>query len=147
MVDWVGPVDWFRLMDEDGWSQAELVADGLRQQSAPNQVAGQFIERFLLRPIARQQDLAATRRHLIASSALYFADRLPRVQLHYGEEDGMVPAVNGTALRVRMASRPPECVESFFYEGAGHDLDPPVAFARTRRFLLESLTGPLSACR
>lgn len=147
VVDWAGPTDWFSLMAGGGWTQAELVKDGLRNRSAPHQVAGQFIERFLSAPISRSQGLAETRRHLLASSPLHFAASLPRTQLHYGEDDVMVPVVNGRVLSGQMGIRPQGCLEAFFYANAGHDLDEPAVFESSRRFLLDTLTGVSPSCR
>lgn len=130
VVAWSAPVDHFRLMAHGGWTKQEEIAEGLREKSPGNGIGGQFIETFLRGAIEREQSLAETRLHLIASSPLYFAERLPLVQLHNGVEDTMVPIANGEALKAAARN-----VEAFFYPGFGHDADPPSVYKHARRFL------------
>ena len=40
VVDWAGPSDLFRLMGQDGWTQREAVAEGLRYRSPPRGIGG-----------------------------------------------------------------------------------------------------------
>lgn len=136
VVAWAAPTDHFQLMGQGGWTRQEAVAQGLREHSAPNGIGGQFIETFLRSALAGERPLAETRHHLIASSPLYFAGRLPRIQIHYGVDDPIVPLVNGKALASAAKN-----VETFFYPGFGHDTDRDAASRESRRFLLEIL-GP-----
>ena len=135
IIDWAGPVDWFQLMNEQGWTQKELVEDGLRIKSLPGQPGGQFIERFLKRSIEGKSHLKDVRLHMIASSPLYHVSLLPPVQLHYGIEDWMVPVANGGMLSdaLRREGHKASLSESYFYENAGHDLDLPLALERSRK--------------
>ncbi|HUQ31630.1 MAG TPA: prolyl oligopeptidase family serine peptidase [Pyrinomonadaceae bacterium] len=144
VVEWAGPTDWFELMGTGGWTEQELYAEGLRTRAGPSETGGQNIERFLLKAIRGEETLFAVRRRMLASSPLYFARRLPRVQLHYGEEDSSVPARNGRALaaRLRLRTQTAPRFEAHFYPGAGHDTDRIVAPILTRQFLTESLLKP-----
>jgi tetratricopeptide (TPR) repeat protein len=140
VLDWAGPVDWFNLMDQLGFTQQEFAYAGLINHSSPFQIGGQFIEWFLIKSIKGQEDLAMVRRRLIASSPLYFLDRLPIVQAHYGIEDGIVPMINGLAIQQELNKRIKEGAQGvFFHSDAGHDLDPMIAFEKSRDFLLQML--------
>ncbi|KUG09072.1 alpha/beta hydrolase family protein [Solirubrum puertoriconensis] len=65
--------------------------------------------------------LAQARHRLLASSPLYFAARLPRVQLHLGSRDYIVPPAEGERLHEALRSLGRETeVEYFRYEGRDH---------------------------
>ncbi len=143
VLDWAGPVDWFNLMDQLGFTQQEFANAGLINHSSPSQTGGQFIEWFLIKSIKGQEDLAKIRKRLIASSPLYFLDQLPIVQAHYGIEDGVVPMNNGKAIQQELNKRIKERFQGvFFHSDAGHDLDPMIAFEKSRDFLLQMLKQP-----
>jgi dipeptidyl aminopeptidase/acylaminoacyl peptidase len=80
---------------------------------------------------------------MIASSPLYFARRLPLVQLHYGYEDTSVPVRNGLELvaQLRRSKGAGARFEAFFYPGEGHDTDRIAAPVHTRRFITNALLG------
>jgi hypothetical protein len=139
-VAWAAPTDWFEAMGTEGWSQREHVEEGLRRRSVPGEVGGQFIDYFLRPAIEGRRDLAATRLHLIASSPLYFAGRLRSVQAHWGEEDGIVPVLNGRTLAARAAAAG-STLDARFHPGAGHDQDRVLAPLQTASFLREALFG------
>lgn len=153
VVSWAAPTDWFAGMDLGGWTQAELVADGLRHRAAPGETGGQFIHYFLDAAREGRRGLDATRRHLMASSPLYTAERLPLAQVHWGLEDSIVPPVNGRALvaRVEAARGAGPCLDARFHPRAGHDQDRQRAPAQSRAFLLAALgldgSAPVEACR
>lgn len=152
VVSWAAPTDWFRHMGLDGWTQHELVEDGLRHRAVPGETGGQFINYFLSAPLDGRRGLAGTRRHLIASSPLYFAERLPLAQVHWGLEDTIVPAVNGEAFvaRYERARGEGPCLSVRFHPVAGHDQDRQLAPMQTREFLLaafETTSRDLAACR
>lgn len=132
VVAWAGPTDHFFEMTQSGWTPRERAAEGLRVKSDVTGIGGQFIETFLAKP----RDVAAQRLHVFASSPLWFADRLPPAQAHYGEDDNIVSAGNGRALRAKNKS-----VELVIHKEAGHDLDKWKAFAETKRFLIQRLTA------
>ncbi|HYC92371.1 MAG TPA: prolyl oligopeptidase family serine peptidase [Thermoanaerobaculia bacterium] len=137
---WAAPTDHFFEMVQSGWTPRERAAEGLRVKADVFGIGGQFLETFLARP----RSVAEQRLHLIASSALWFAERLPATQAHYGLDDNMVSVRNGRALASRNGK-----VEMVFHEEAGHDLDKEKAYRETRRFLAERLlnVGRASARR
>jgi hypothetical protein len=51
VVEWAGPTDWFELMGTEGWTERELIAEGLRTRANPSETGGQNVERFLLKAI------------------------------------------------------------------------------------------------
>jgi hypothetical protein len=143
VLDWAGPVDWFNLMGQFGFTQQEFANAGLINHSSPFQIGGQFIEWFLIKSTKGQEDLGKVRSRLIASSPLYFLDRLPVVQAHYGIEDGIVPMSNGKAIQRELNKRPKEEAQAvFFHADAGHHLDPMIAFEKSRDFLKQMLKQP-----
>jgi pimeloyl-ACP methyl ester carboxylesterase len=141
VVEWAGPSDWFELMAEQGWTQQELVEEGLRVHAKPYETAGQFIERFLLKAINGTWNLEETRLKMIASSPLYFASSLPNLQIHHGVEDYNVPIANAHALAdsLKKKGRAGNDFEPYFYEGFGHDTDVQVATERSHKFLTEKM--------
>ena len=143
VVDWAGPVDWFELMATEGWTQKEIVADGLLNEAASKDDGGQFIERYLTKAIAGKWNLQQARLKMLAGSPLYFAERLPKTQIHYGMEDEMVPIANGYALDriMRKANRNSVKFESFFHLNAGHDLNPAIASDESKKFVLSLLSS------
>jgi tetratricopeptide (TPR) repeat protein len=140
VLDWAGPVDWFNLMNELGYTQEEFVDAGLINRSTPFQVGGQFIEWYLLKNIQGKDGLAEARNRIIASSPLYFLSRLPLVQAHYGVEDGIVPMRNGMAIQSELNKRAKKKNQGvFFHQNVGHDLDQMIAFGESRKFLMQML--------
>ena len=141
VLDWVGPMEWFELMGSGGWSQRELAADGLRMKATPRESGGQFIERYLKKSVDGTRGLNEVRLQMIASSPLYFARRLPRLEAHYGIEDDMVPIRNGEALRAALNhhGEPRASSKFFFHKNAGHDLNRTIAFRESRAFVLDVL--------
>lgn len=138
VVSWAAPTDWLSGMDLGGWTQRELVEDGLRNRAAPGETGGQFINYFLSSAIAGRRGFDETRLHLIASSPLHFAERLPLAQVHWGLEDAIVPPVNGRALVTRheRAGGSKQCLDARFHPEAGHDQDRQMAPRLSREFLL-----------
>ena len=145
-VAWAAPTDWFELMGSAGWTQRELVGQALRHRAEPDEAGGQFINYFLTGALDDRGDLAGTRRHIIASSPLYFADRLPATQIHYGTDDGIVPERNGRKLAQQAEALPAGCLEAFFHQGAGHDQDLFEAPRASRRFLMRLVNRTLPPC-
>lgn len=143
VVEWAGPADWFDCMSEQGWTQQELVEEGLRIHAKPYETAGQFIERFLLKAIDGTWNLTATRLKMIASSPLYFTFSLPVLQIHHGVEDYNVPIANARALAdsLKKSKSGKQGREAYFYEGFGHDTDVETARERSHRFLKEMMSA------
>ncbi|HVE55677.1 MAG TPA: hypothetical protein VNB22_02550 [Pyrinomonadaceae bacterium] len=140
VLDWAGPVDWFELMGTGGWTQKEIATDALFNKATPKEDGGQFIERFLAKSVEGKNKLLLreVRLKMLASSPLYFARKLPpRLQIHYGIEDEMVPFANGQQLAqaIRSQKRKASMFEAFFYPNAGHDLDQKMAYRQSKIFL------------
>ncbi|HUR79392.1 MAG TPA: prolyl oligopeptidase family serine peptidase, partial [Thermoanaerobaculia bacterium] len=130
VVAWAAPSDHFFEMVQSGWTPLERVAEGVRVKADVFGMGGQFIETFL----SKQRSVAETRLHLIASSPLWFAERLPPAQAHYGLDDNIVSAGNGRALAARNSS-----IEMIWHAEAGHDLDKAKAASESKRFVLQRL--------
>jgi hypothetical protein len=141
VVDVSGPADWFYLMGTNGWTEQELWAEALRTHANTQETGGQNLERFMMRAIEGKADLAAVRHNMIASSPLYFAERLPLAQLHYGMEDTSVPVRNGRQLVAEMkrAGVPASRYEAYFYPNEGHDTDRINGPAIIRKFISRHL--------
>ncbi|MEO8649669.1 MAG: hypothetical protein ABI539_10935 [Acidobacteriota bacterium] len=139
VVSWSGPVDWFDLMGTAGWPEKAIIADALLKRAEPEENGGQFIRTFLMAAISGRNDLARVRMHMLQSSPLYFADRLPELEAYYGIEDAMVPVRNGVALERAIKGGRSRVV---FHSDAGHDLDPKLAFPQSKAFLLKLLSRP-----
>ena len=138
VVAWAAPTDHFTpRIEQSGWARRESVELGLRHESPPSAVGGQFIELFLRGAIARKHELGDVRRHLLAGSPLYFADTLPATQIHYGEDDRIVPQRNGREL----ARRRPDA-DAHFYPRHGHDTDSATAYRLTGAFFAKMLLAP-----
>ena len=127
---WSAPADHFFEMVQSGWTPRERAAEGLRLNADVFGMGGQFLETFLAKP----RSVKEQRLHLLASSPLWFADRLPATQAHYGVDDNMVSVGNGRALASRNAK-----IEMVFHQEAGHDLDKEKAYRETARFLRQRL--------
>lgn len=94
-----------------------------------------------MRAIEGKASLADVRHNMIASSPLYFADRLrARTQLHYGLEDPSVPSRNGRAFvaKLKRKAQTAKIFQAFFYPGEGHDTDR-LAMPEAAKFILKSL--------
>lgn len=141
VVAWSAPVDFFQAMGAHGWSPREVAGDALRYRAEPKEDGGQFVATFLAQAIAGKRGLEEVRMHMIASSALYFADHLPRTQIHQGVEDEMVGVANGRSLSAafRRLRRSPATFQVILHPGAGHDLYKPVAWQRSREFIMARL--------
>lgn len=135
VVNWSGPTDWFYLMGTEGWTEQELWSEALRTRATPLQTGGQNVERFLKRAIDGDATLAQVRHRMIASSPLYFAQRLPLSQHHYGLEDTSVPVRNGRQLEARLKDRAVPKSVFYFYPDQGHDTDRLLAPEYSRQFI------------
>jgi hypothetical protein len=71
--------------------------------------------------INQQVTLEETRLKMIASSPLYFCERLPRTQMHFGEKDDITPAAQGQLLFDAMNNRGlQDKIALFIYPNRGH---------------------------
>jgi hypothetical protein len=139
VASWSGPAGWIENMPQFGWSQFELVREGIGTKAPPNSEAGQAIRTFLKPAIEGQMDLGQTRDRLIASSPIYFLSQLAPAQLHYGVNDNTVSVEEGKSIEAalaRLASKRPE-VSVINNEDGGHDLNPKISVPATKAFLLK----------
>jgi dipeptidyl aminopeptidase/acylaminoacyl peptidase len=114
VVELFGPTDFF---DPNFRDDLEALVNGT-DDSRPG--VG-FLKTEILEPyINGGTTLDDARRALIRRSAIYFADRLPPVQIHHGTADEIVPISQSDRLaaQLEMINRP---VEYFQYPGVGHD--------------------------
>jgi tetratricopeptide (TPR) repeat protein len=141
VIDWSGPADWFELMATEGWTQQEIMADGLLNRAKPEDDGGQFVETFLAKVLEGKWGLREVRSKMLASSPLYFLESLPRTQIHYGIEDEMVPTANGYAIEssMRKSGRKTPNFEAFFYPNVGHDLNYKIASRASKKAVLSLL--------
>lgn len=138
VIDLAGPTDWFDAMNELGWKKRETVEAGLFNKSDNFQIGGQTIGWAFKKSIEGKEGFKEARLRYIASSPLYFANRLPYTQLYYGEEDLIVPVANGKNLAERLEKKSQK-FEFFIHKGEGHDLDKNATAANCRRLLLSML--------
>ena len=136
-VAWAAPTDWFELMGQNGWTLRQTAEESVHLQSSLTGIGGQFLNTFLRRLVAGEETVDAARMRMIASSPLYFAERIGCMQAHWGVEDVIVPVRNGRELAAR-ASRTP-CFQAIFHEEAGHDQDRILAPLQSAVFLRRGL--------
>jgi len=80
-----------------------------------------FLKAEVLDPyIQGELPLEEARMALLRRSALYFADRLPPIQIHHGTADEIVPISQSDRL-VAQLERSNLPVEYFQYPGVGHE--------------------------
>jgi dienelactone hydrolase len=78
----------------------------------------QFLDALTKGSATREQ----TRMKMIASSPLYFCERLPKTQVHFGDNDKITPATEGQLIVNAMKSKGLETnIESFVYNGRSHE--------------------------
>ena len=115
------PTDWMQLMaraDDDWPARIHEMANSYTGPTDDR--AAQFFEWFLQdRNHLTNQEI---RHRLIASSPLYFAERLPPTLVHQGTHDKAVPCVNAAALSDRFLALEldREKYKVIFHEGSGH---------------------------
>jgi hypothetical protein len=100
-----GPVDHFHAQDPaEGWTSAEILRDAMSdgRPATLDEAGGQDFDHFFHRVFGDGETLAAVRHRMIASSPLYFADRLPEIHAFYGAGDRSVPIANPRLLRAAM---------------------------------------------
>ena len=138
VLAWSAPSGWIEGMPHRGFTQREVVGEGLRRRSAPAMIAGQSVRTFLRHAVEGRETLAQVRARLIASSPEYFFSRLPTTQAHYGQDDAIVEPANGARLRAAAARDPTAAsrVTVVFHAEGGHDLDPARAVPLSKEFLL-----------
>ncbi|MSR84581.1 MAG: peptidase [Candidatus Latescibacteria bacterium] len=132
VVDFFGPTD---LLDVFG---QEVAAEALlgKGRLLPGL---DYLNRTLLQPLKQGTlGIPEARLELIRRSPVYFADRLPAVQVHHGTADSLVPVSQAQRLidaMQRLGRAAPE-FQSYLYPGGGHDpLSLPGSLGRAQLFL------------
>ena len=140
VVEFFGPTDFFGPFVQDVLEEALL--GSLRELPALETLYEQFIL-----PLKNGEiTIADMRPELVRRSPVYFADRLPQLQVHHGTADETVPVGEAERLievMMGLGRSEPE-FEWYLYEGGGHDPLLPGAIGRTRDFL-SRLVSPLIA--
>jgi dipeptidyl aminopeptidase/acylaminoacyl peptidase len=138
VVEFFGPTDFF------GPFVREVVEDAL-DGSVRDLPGVSFLDEEFIQPLSRGEvSIAEMRLELLRRSPVYFADRLPDLQVHHGTEDDVVPV--GEAERLievmeGLGRTQPE-FEAYIYEGGGHDpLSLPGSLPRTQAFLERLVAG------
>jgi dipeptidyl aminopeptidase/acylaminoacyl peptidase len=140
VVEFFGPTDFFGPFVQDVVEEALL--GSLRDLPGLEFLNDEFIQ-----PLKNGElTIADVRPELIRRSPVYFAERLPQLQVHHGTADQTVPV--GEAQRLievmqRQGRGEPE-FEWYLYQGGGHDPLLPGAIGRTREFL-SRLVAPMLA--
>lgn len=83
-----------------------------------------YSEYFVAGLLDEGMDLDDARARMLSCSPLYFAERLPSLQVHHGTADENVPFEQAEALAERMTElgRSAPLYELFVYEGSDHEL-------------------------
>ena len=114
VVDVFGPTDFF----DPAFRPA---VDTLAAGGTDGRPGTEFLKETVLLPyLSGALSLAEGRQAMIRRSAMYFADRLPPVQVHHGTADNVVPISQSERLvaRLRELGKP---VEYYAYPGMGHE--------------------------
>ena len=132
VVEFFGPTDFF------GPFVREVVEDAL--DGTVRDLPGvDFLNEAFIQPLKTgEMSVAEVRMEMLRRSPVYFADRLPDLQVHHGTNDTVVPVGEGerlTEVMLGLGRGAPE-FESYIYQGGTHDptsLDG--SLPRTRTFL------------
>jgi len=138
VVDFFGPVDFLGNFAQEVFEQA-LLGD------LPAQPGIDWLAQHLVVPL-RDGLLTVdqVRLELIRRSPVYFADRLPALQIHHGTDDLVVPLAESCRLE-QVTSALGLAPEFFVYpDGGHHPLTLPQSLARMSRFL-DPLRTPVLA--
>ena len=97
------------------------------------------LDSMFIQPLKRGElTIDDVRSELTRRSAVYYAERIPDLQIHHGTEDNTVPVGEAERLievMLGLGRGAPE-FESYLYEGGGHDpLTLNGSFTRAREFL------------
>ncbi len=143
VVEFFGPTDFFGPFVQD------VVEEAL--QGSPRDLPGlAHLDSTFIQPLKRAEfTIADMRPELLRRSPVYFADRLPQLQVHHGTADDIVPVGEAERLIAVMQGlgRGAPDFEAYLYEGAGHDpLSMLASIPRTRSFL-ERLLAPALVAR
>lgn len=132
VVNFFGTTD---LLDVFGQEVAEEALLG-----NPRQLPGlDYLNRTLLQPLKEGSlGIGEARLELIRRSPVYFADRLPAVQVHHGTADPLVPVSQAQRLievMLGLGRGAPEFAYYLYAGGGHHPLSLPGSLERTQLFL------------
>lgn len=136
IVSYFAPTDFFGPFVRD--VVREILEGTPRNLPGLDVLAREFVEPLRAGSLA----MDAVRLELLRRSPARFADRLPRVQIHHGTADDVVPVDEAEHLISAMDAlgRGPPEFEAWIYPGAGHSpLGMPESIERTRTFLASGL--------
>jgi dipeptidyl aminopeptidase/acylaminoacyl peptidase len=117
VVEFFGPTDFF------GSFVQEVLEEALRG-SLRDLPGLEFLDQEFIRPLRRAElTIAEVRPELIRRSAVLFADRLPKLQVHHGSADAVVAVSQAESLIATMAAlqRGEPDFEAFIYPGGTHN--------------------------
>lgn len=139
IVEFFGPTDFFDVFVQDVVEEALL--------GAPRNLPGlAYLNETLIQPLRRGQvSIADARLELIRRSAVVYASRLPRLQLHHGTADAVVEVSQAESMIRTMEAlgRTAPDFEGFLYEGGGHNpLTLPGSLERALDFLFPAGPSP-----
>ncbi|MBI4513985.1 MAG: alpha/beta fold hydrolase [Gemmatimonadetes bacterium] len=144
VVEFFGPTDFFGPFVQD------VVTDALR--GVLRDLPGlDYLNQQFIQPLKRGElTIEDVRPELLRRSPVYFANRLPQLQVHHGTADTTVPV--GEAERLfevmRDLGRGEPGFEFFLYPGGGHNLFAlPGSIERSVAFLSRLLTASAVAVR
>jgi fermentation-respiration switch protein FrsA (DUF1100 family) len=127
-------VGWTTLLDP--LTQAEVEGALATGQEPPSFTS--LVALDIIRPLVEgRSTVTEVRQELLLHSPLFFAGRLPLLQLHHGTSDTIVPVGQAEALieALERSGRAVPDFEAYLYEGAGHLLGSSDLDNRTRAFL------------
>ncbi len=117
VVEFFGPTDFFGPFVQD------VVEEALR--GMPRDLPGlDFLNARFIQPLKRGElSIADMRLEILRRSPVYFAERLPPLQVHHGTADDIVPVGEAERLIEVMQGlgRGPPDFEFFLYEGGVHN--------------------------
>ncbi|KPK79925.1 MAG: hypothetical protein AMS25_11005 [Gemmatimonas sp. SM23_52] len=142
VVEFFGPTDFF------GRFAQEVVEEALR--GSPRDLPGlTYLDSTFIQPLKRGElTIEDVRPELIRRSPVFFAERLPQLQVHHGTEDETVPVGEAERLDEVMQGlgRGEPEFEFYLYEGGTHNpLTLSGSIPRTRDFLSRMLPGAVAA--
>ncbi len=142
VVEFFGPTDFYGPFVQQVFEEALL--------GAPRDLPGlDFLNAEYIQPLKLGQlTIAEARREILRRSSVYYADRLPQLQVHHGTNDQTVPVGEAERLievMVGLGRTAPE-FEAYLYEGGEHNpLTLTGSIPRARDFLVRLIGTTLTA--
>ncbi len=134
VLDFFGPTDFFGPFVQD-------VTRQILNGSPPNLPGLDYLaDEFLLPLQADQISLEEVRDAMVRRSAVLFADRIDRLQIHHGTADTVVPVSQAHSMIAAMqdAGKTPQQFQAYLYEGGAHNpLTLEGSLERAKAFLIE----------